>query len=446
MVVWVAAVGTGGNGPDPGYFEIWARLFWANGTPRTGEFEVDTADSTSLENSVTDDFQGGVSFDVAMDASGDFVIIWSNQYTDNGDLLEYHVYNANGTQKSDTQAITYNPANFFGAPGYGWAWGATTDSASPVVAMDNAGNFVIVAAARKTPMATMGCSASRSTPSATGPGNGITAVDLDKSVTENMAPSIAMTGNGSDVVVWAEPDTGQVLGQLFDSAGAETGGVFQINTELNPTINSNYWQPNYPAVAMDAAGAFVVTWTQQNSSSSNDQYAQSYDNAGDPVATPYKLTSGGTVELPFSGLNTAIAMDAAGNFVIDWADNRYNYRVGRHFRQWSALRRAVLYRAVLRELRLHRDSRPVRRRLGELLWQRPGGTLAFEPILDLSNNTEIVAQGTPFNDSVTIYDPVSSRWDIAVEYGDGNGYTENPTTSPTISLSRLYSAGDMSFP
>ena len=91
-------------------------------------------------------------------------------------------------------------------------------------------------------------------------------------MTENMAPSIAMTGNGSDVVVWAEPDTGQVLGQLFDSAGAETGGVFQINTELNPTINSNYWQPNYPAGAMDAAGAFVVTWTQQNSSSSNDQY------------------------------------------------------------------------------------------------------------------------------------------------------------------------------
>ena len=89
---------------------------------------------------------GQIAYDVSMNASGDFVVSWTNQRINNGlPLLEYHPYNADGSEKIGTQTVTFNPANFAGAPGFGFAWGAddNTSGSDPRVAMASNGSFVI---------------------------------------------------------------------------------------------------------------------------------------------------------------------------------------------------------------------------------------------------------------------------------------------------------------
>src|SRR5512132_3213284 len=73
---------------------------------------------------------------------------------------------------------------------------------------------------------------------------------------------VAVAPNGDFVVIWPSEahQNGQewdVLGQLFDAAGARRGGEFQVVPAITMTFSSF---PPEPSVAMDGAGNFVVTW------------------------------------------------------------------------------------------------------------------------------------------------------------------------------------------
>jgi hypothetical protein len=69
-------------------------------------------------------------------------------------------------------------------------------------------------------------------------------------------------------VVWAsygqDGDSGGVLGQRYDSAGAPLGNEFQVNTHTTSRQDS-------PSIATDSSGRFVVAWTS---------YFQDGDGAG----------------------------------------------------------------------------------------------------------------------------------------------------------------------
>lgn len=116
------------------------------------------------------------------------------------------------------------------------------------------------------------------------------------------------------------PLTRAVLAALYGSGPEQTlaapspaGTEFRVNTYVTN-------DQNYPAVAMDTDGDFVVTWeswAQKDNSSANqwDIYAQRYNAAGVAQGGEFHVN---TFYFTSSQADSAVAMDADGDFVVVW--------------------------------------------------------------------------------------------------------------------------------
>lgn len=112
------------------------------------------------------------------------------------------------------------------------------------------------------------------------------------------------------VVVWQHtaPIVGnELVGQRFDPDGDTVGPAFQVAAFTTGTIS-------HPAVAMDAAGNFVVAWQSYDDGAATGIRARLYDPDGLPVTGEFNANSYTT------GFQTipSVAMDGTGGFVIAW--------------------------------------------------------------------------------------------------------------------------------
>src|SRR5205807_10208820 len=114
------------------------------------------------------------------------------------------------------------------------------------------------------------------------------------------------------VVAWASvtglgnPNAGEIYARRFDATGAPRGGEFRVNTVTTGAQTS-------PALAVDAAGDFVVAWSSPGDGNGLGVYARRYPAAG--VALGAEFLVNPTVTFADQS-PTGAAMDAAGNFVI----------------------------------------------------------------------------------------------------------------------------------
>ncbi|HEX2973839.1 MAG TPA: SdrD B-like domain-containing protein [Tepidisphaeraceae bacterium] len=127
-----------------------------------------------------------------------------------------------------------------------------------------------------------------------------------------LSPVVAMAPSGESVIVWTslgqDGSDGGIYAQRCDAAGQPQGGEFRVNT-------TTLGDQTMPAVAMDAAGNFVIVWQSVVSDGDLDIFAQRYDAAGLPLGGESRVntTLAGRQESP------AIAMNASGNFVVTWS-------------------------------------------------------------------------------------------------------------------------------
>jgi hypothetical protein len=125
--------------------------------------------------------------------------------------------------------------------------------------------------------------------------------------------SIASDANGNFVVTWQsdgqDGSYGGIYAQRYTATGAVQGSEFRVNTY---TTNNQ----NNPAVAMDADGDFVVTWTSANQEGEygEDIYAQRYTASGAPDGSEFRINTYTTG----SQTNASVAMAADGDFVVTW--------------------------------------------------------------------------------------------------------------------------------
>ena len=124
-------------------------------------------------------------------------------------------------------------------------------------------------------------------------------------------PSVASDSAGNFVVVWQSFEDGSyygVFGQRFASTGAPLGGEFQVNAFTSLL-------QDYPAVASDPAGNFVVVW-QSLFQGGNDYevFARRYASTGAPLAGEFRVNTYTTA----NKVRPAVAADSAGNFVVVW--------------------------------------------------------------------------------------------------------------------------------
>jgi hypothetical protein len=208
--------------------DVYAQRYDASGTRLGGEFRVNSyVTSTQYQQAV------------ASDANGNFVVVWSSNHDGSNFGVFGQRFNAAGVpQGQEFQVNVYT----------------TGTQASPAVALDADGNFVVVWRGE---------------------------------------------GPGDD---WG------VFGRRYTSSGTSIGSAFRVNS----CTTNRQW---YPTVASDSAGNVVVAWQSLNQDLSNDGvFAQRYDAAGAPLASEFQVNTTTT----FAQYKPDVSSDGAGNFVVVW--------------------------------------------------------------------------------------------------------------------------------
>ena len=233
---------------------------------------------------------------VAMDSDGNFVVAWMDQTQDGsfGGIYAQRYDNAGNPQGVEFQVST----------------NTYLYQQNPAVAMDSDGDFVVVWEDQLEDESFYGIYAQRYD-------NNAIPLGTEFRVNTNtylhqQNPAVAMDSNGNFVVAWEDQvQDGSFYGiyaQRYDNTGAPQGVEFRVNT------NTFFHQKN-PSVAMDSNGNFVVTWEDQSQDgSSSGIYAQRYDNTGAPQGAEFRVNTYTTS----MQINSAVAMDSDGDFVVTW--------------------------------------------------------------------------------------------------------------------------------
>jgi hypothetical protein len=296
---------------------------------------------------------------VATDPSGDFVVVWTSSGSEGSDSDEESIqarrFSSDGTPDGPQfQVNTYT----------------TGDQRTPTVAADAAGNFVIAWTSRQGGYPYQyvnGYQARRFTANGTPIGEDFQVNSLVGSEIEYSRPGLAVAAGGEFAVVWAGPssagtdrDSYSIQARRYDSEGVPVGPQFQVNTFTTgfqfspraaidgqgrllvvwasdvpggnsirarridfPTSPSDVaeFQDNadtsylvdWPSVAVDPAGGFVVVWTGFDGDGSGIRGRQFRPDAT-PVGDDFQINSytSSPQSLP------TVATDHLGNFVVTW--------------------------------------------------------------------------------------------------------------------------------
>lgn len=135
-------------------------------------------------------------------------------------------------------------------------------------------------------------------------------------------PAVAVGPDGGFVVAWegSRPDPrgpsfGELyrpLAQRYDAAGNRLGGRIAVDVETAAFLV-------FPKVAVDAGGDFLVVWSRISGSGlpagKEGIYARRFDADGAPLSGVWKLENGRN-EPPL------LAIDRTGNFVVGWQERQ----------------------------------------------------------------------------------------------------------------------------
>ncbi len=297
VVVWSGQgqVGQGANAviDDRG---VWARVFNADGIPLGDQF---------LVNQTTVAVQDQPA--VAMDAMGNFVVTWSS----NAATLDHYGiwgrrFASDGTPLSNEFLVnaTVNPAQI-----------------GSDVAMDDAGNFVVVWESDGQDGAGWGIYGQRF--DATGNRLGPEFRINEYTPADQIAPQVAMDADGDFAVVWSsfyQDGSGYgVYGRRYSRTGQPLGGEARVNQQ------TLYWQYQ-PAISMSDDGMIVVTWTavnQDNLGGRDDGiFARMFQPDGSDYVNPASGMPLGEFRINAIVVGdqnaSAVAMDADGDFTTVW--------------------------------------------------------------------------------------------------------------------------------
>jgi large repetitive protein len=281
VVVWQS------TNQDGGAEGIYLQRYSDEGLPLGPEQRV---------NTTTDGAQHDPAVAVADD--GSFVVVWTSDGQDGSGKGVYgQRLAADGTAIGGEFRVNVMTAG---------------DQMSPSVAADATGNFVVVWQSKDQDGEGWGVFARRYAANGTALGgeflvNTTTAKDQS-------APVVAMADAGSFIVAWQsvrqDGSNWGVFAQRFDADGVAAGSEFRVST-------ITYKDQAMPAIAADSAGNFVVAWQSKDIDYNDDRfgiYAQRYFADGSALGSQFLVNT----RTPGDQTAPAVAMDNAGNFVIVW--------------------------------------------------------------------------------------------------------------------------------
>jgi hypothetical protein len=138
--------------------------------------------------------------------------------------------------------------------------------------------------------------------------------------------SVARNAGGDTAAVWWAGDVGNGLNlfaRLYDPAGSPRGNDFRVNAVPNPTGGRF---PAPPGVGIDAGGNVVVAWEADGRDGDGiGIVARRFTATGGPAGGEFQVNSANNAA--GDQRNPAVAMNAAGKFVIAWDQTDYDPEV-----------------------------------------------------------------------------------------------------------------------
>jgi VCBS repeat-containing protein len=270
---------------------VYARRFDADGMALGPEFRVNTSNSGTQDNS-----------SVAVDANGDFVVVWEGDGAGG-----YDIYG----RRFDSTGM---------ALGNEFQISVSTPNGEPAVAIADDGRFVVVWDDSVGIRARL--YAANGTP--------VTGEFLVHSETYAGESAVAMDANGNFVVVWRETNGGQdVFYRQFDSLGNPLAATKTLNTTTTGT------QTN-PSVAVDSAGNFIATWEGFGTGDTAGVFYRRFTSAGvalDAFEVRVNQTTAGTQN------QASLAVQNVNNFAVVWSGNGPGDADGVFVRQFGTANR-----------------------------------------------------------------------------------------------------------
>ncbi len=235
------------------------------------------------------------------------VVVWRSSHSEGGDTSSFSIQGqllaADGSKVGDQFQVNSYTTNF-------QHW--------PSVGADAAGSFVVV---WNSYGSNYGDTSQESVQGQRFAVNGVKLGDQFQinSYTTNRQyrPSLAVAPQGGFVVVWQstgsdysvdqEPSGRSILAQRFAPSGAKLGHEFQVNSDTTG-------DQNYPTVATDRNGNFVIVWRSESPTSLYNLLAQRFAVDGSRVGREFQVntyTAGGAGQ-------PSLAFDSASNFTVAW--------------------------------------------------------------------------------------------------------------------------------
>jgi hypothetical protein len=274
-------------------------------TPAGDEFEV-PQDSGNFDQ---------INPDVASDPDGNFVVVWQdrNNYSYQAEILARRFDGAGNAVGNEIPVS--NTQNF-------------AIERQPAVAMDDDGNFIVVweiySSGNDEEILYRGFDAA---------GNELIAESFASdgvfSGEDSSDPDVAMDADGDFVITWEQFYSGsfgydEIAYRTFNASG--TGGP---QLTASPQDGSS---DRHPAVAISAAGEFVIAWDGFDGAETGI-FARRFQPNGTPLAADFRVNADTTNRDEFP----AIDMDDDGDFLIAWVsrDGSGNHQVDANLFDWN---------------------------------------------------------------------------------------------------------------
>jgi len=319
--------------------DIFGRCFGADGIPLGSEFQINTTTSGNQKES-----------SVAMDAAGNFVVVWYGPGVSQEDIFgrrfdlngrplgdEFSI-NSRTESRQQYPKVAMNPSGAFavvwesdklGASPYQWVISCRLYDTNglpvgqefevnllpncryPDVAMDDSGNFAIVWMQDKSSNSIMARLYNADGTAKTNPFE-VSTIGFS-SLTQT---SIDMDWSGHFVVAWdGDPKLASlddIHARLYKPDGTAIGKQFVVNTTLASA------QQN-PQVAMNNKREFVIVWDSKIDPAINEReiFGQRYDSLGSPIGDEFRVNTYVADDQKYP----AVAMKETGEFLTVWQSN-----------------------------------------------------------------------------------------------------------------------------
>ncbi|MGE3842866.1 MAG: Calx-beta domain-containing protein [Vicinamibacterales bacterium] len=281
VVVWTTA-----NQPDSGRgLDVYMRRYDANGVALDPAGVLVSATASAHQERPA----------VAMDGSGNFVVMWQSFQDATGNNIYGQRYDGSGNALGGEFLVNSGTTAFH--------------QTKAAVARAASGDFIAVWDSEGADGSGQAIRAQRFT--AGGVGQGEFAVNTLSTANSQSEAAVAIDANGNFVIAWQDDNSSAdgsgvaIYAKRYNAAGQAQGQEFLVNTTTagNQTL---------PSVAFESSGGFLVTWSGQDGSGTG-VFGRRYSSSGNPVGQEFRINTTTT-----SNQSSSSASGGNGKMVVVW--------------------------------------------------------------------------------------------------------------------------------